>query len=136
MGTFFKKFGMGILYVVICPFTLVVLGLFSIVGVVIFFCEVFKGIFLFFTGRSLSDDLEEDIKAKEILAKMHTPQQPIPSPAPAPQSMSIYPSDSSMYTSNYHGMSVEQKQTTEDNTNDSEDTEIHSINKGENDDYR
>ncbi len=67
MGNFFKSFGKGILYVLVLPVLLVVLVLYAIEAIIVFLIMSIKGLVLFFTGRSLFDDLPEDKKAKEIL---------------------------------------------------------------------
>lgn len=67
MGDFLKGFGKGILYIFVLPFLIVVLALYGIYGLIAFIVLFFRSIFLFFSGRSLQDDLPEDIRAKEIL---------------------------------------------------------------------
>lgn len=69
MIKFFKKIGKGIGYIFLVPFYLIVLALFAVVGLFILLYLIVKGIFLFFTGRSLSDELPEDKTAKEILER-------------------------------------------------------------------
>ena len=67
MVNFFKSFGRGILYVLVLPIFLVVLALYAVVSLGIFFFMCIKWLILFFTGRSLFDDLPEDKQAKAIL---------------------------------------------------------------------
>lgn len=67
MGSFFKSFGKGILYLFVLPFLLIILALYGIAGLFGFVFLFFKSIVLFFTGRSLNDDLPEDIEAKKRL---------------------------------------------------------------------
>lgn len=67
MAGFFKSFGKGILYLFILPLLIVVLAFYGIIGLGGFIFMFFKSVVLFFTGRSLHDDLPEDKKAKEIL---------------------------------------------------------------------
>ena len=61
-----KAVGRGILYVIGLPFFLIVLVGVGTFGLFMLFFLFFKSIFLFFTGRSLDDDLPEDVKANEI----------------------------------------------------------------------
>ena len=61
-----KNVGKGILYIIGLPFFLIVLAGASLLGVFLLVFMFFKSIILFFTGRSLDDDLPEDIKVKEI----------------------------------------------------------------------
>lgn len=74
MGNFFKNFGKGILYLLVLPFTLVILSIYAVVGLFAFLFMGIKSIVLFFTGRSLYDDLPEDKKAKEIIASLSAPK--------------------------------------------------------------
>lgn len=67
MASFFKSFGKGILYLFVLPFLIVILAFYGIYGLGAFIVLFFKSVYLFFTGRSLHDDLPEDKKAKEIL---------------------------------------------------------------------
>ena len=69
MIKFFKKIGKGIGYIFLVPFYLVVLTIFAVVGLFILLYLIVKGIFLFFTGRSLRDELPEDRTAQEILER-------------------------------------------------------------------
>ena len=99
MASFFKGFGKGLLYVLLFPFILVGIVLYAVFGLFVFIFQLFKLIYLFFTGRTLYSDLEEDIAAKAILEKEQNP---------APETnnvsndqLSLYPSDSPIYTSNY-----------------------------------
>lgn len=99
MTNFFKGFGKGLLYVLLFPFILVGIVLYAVFGLFVFIFQLFKLIYLFFTGRTLYSDLEEDIAAKAALEKEQNP---------APEKdvvnndqLSLYPSDSPIYTSNY-----------------------------------
>lgn len=66
---FLKKIGMGIAYIFVLPIYIVALALYGVVGLFLLLILFIKSIYLFFTGRSLDDDLPEDKEAKEILAK-------------------------------------------------------------------
>lgn len=66
MMTLLKNVGKGILYIIGLPFFLLVLAGTSLMGVFLLVFMFFKSIILFFTGRSLDDDLPEDIRVKEI----------------------------------------------------------------------
>ena len=68
MVSFFKNFGKGVLYVLVLPFLLVGMALYAVVAFFVFIFLSIKGIILFFTGRSLYEDLPEDIEAKKRLA--------------------------------------------------------------------
>ena len=67
MGSIFKKFGLGILYIFVLPVYLLAVVIFGIYGVGLFLVLMTKSIILFFKGKSLHDDLPEDIEAKRIL---------------------------------------------------------------------
>ena len=68
MLNFFKSFGKGILYVLVLPFLLVGLAIYGVVAIFVFIFLAIKGLVLFFTGRSLFEDLPEDKEAKRRLA--------------------------------------------------------------------
>ena len=95
MASFFKNFGRGILYVLSFPFIILGIALYAVFGLFVFIFQFGKLIFLFFTGRTLFSDLEEDIKAKAILQNVNvTPEEE----AKPSTSLSLYPSDSPVYT--------------------------------------
>ena len=72
-----KNVGKGILYIIGLPFFLIVLVGTALMGIFLLVFMFFKSIILFFTGRSLDDDLPEDIKVKEI---KYGKSSPAPSP--------------------------------------------------------
>ena len=89
MLNFFKNFGRGILYILVLPLLAVALVVYAVVALFIFVFLAFKGLFLFFTGRSLYEDLPEDIEAKKRLGinneQNEKPQvQLTPNPEPQP----------------------------------------------------
>jgi len=70
MIEFLKRFGLGILYVVLSPFFLLILVLFTIYGLGLFLFMAVKACILFFTGRSVFDDMPEDTEAKRRLGQL------------------------------------------------------------------
>ena len=111
MASFFKNFGKGLLYVVLFPFIIVGIVLYAVFGLFVFVFQFFKLIYLFFTGRTLFSDFEEDIAAKAILAKA---ENPVPEEQPKNDQLSLYPSDSPMYTSDYKSPFGSQKEPDEE----------------------
>jgi len=101
MAEFFKRFGKGILYVLFTPVFLLVLALFGVAGILMFIFLFFKSIFLFFSGRSLKDDLPEDKKAKEIIDAMNPMST---NNKEETDILTVYPSQSDMYESPYSKM--------------------------------
>ena len=73
MINFFKNFGKGILYVLVLPFLLVGMAIYGVIALFVFIFLCIKGLVLFFTGRSLYEDLPEDIEAKKRLAAFANP---------------------------------------------------------------
>ena len=67
MGNFFKNFGKGVLYILVLPLLIVGLAVYGVAAVFVFLFLAVKGLILFFTGRSLYEDLPEDIEAKKRL---------------------------------------------------------------------
>ena len=78
MLSFFKNFGKGILYVLVLPFLIVGLAIYGVVAIFVFIYLAIKGLVLFFTGRSLYEDLPEDKEAKRRIAVQNgeTPDTP------------------------------------------------------------
>ena len=67
MVNFLKSFGKGLLYLLVLPVIIVGVAIYGVVGIFIFIYLAFKGLVLFFCGKSLFDDLPEDIEAKRRL---------------------------------------------------------------------
>lgn len=67
MGSFFKSFGKGVLYILTLPVVLVVLVFYAAIGLVTFLFLMIKSVVLFFKGKTIFSELPEDIKAREIL---------------------------------------------------------------------
>ena len=94
-----KNVGKGILYIIGLPFFLIVLTGTAVFGLLIIVFMFIKSILLFFTGRSLNDELPEDRKAREIkegkpqgvvvesqpYVAPTQPVNPYPQPQPQPQ---------------------------------------------------
>ncbi len=70
MLEFLKRCGLGVLYLIAAPFAVVLLALFAVVGLIVFIFMLFKSLILFFSGRSVFDDLPEDIEAKRRLGTL------------------------------------------------------------------
>ncbi|MCQ2794890.1 MAG: hypothetical protein MJ214_01605 [Bacilli bacterium] len=68
MLDFLKRFGLGILYVLISPFIIAFLVLWAIFNLGIFFMEIAKGFISFFKGKKFFPDFQEDVEAKRILS--------------------------------------------------------------------
>ena len=68
MGAIFKGIGKGLLNIVLIPAFLVGLAFSAITGIGVFAWELIKQLGRFFTGKPLSTDLPEDVKAKEMIA--------------------------------------------------------------------
>lgn len=77
MVSFFKSLGRGILYVIGLPFIIAYVAIYAVIAFFIIAFMFFKATILFFRGKSLFDDLEEDKKAKVILENIALKNQPI-----------------------------------------------------------
>jgi len=75
MGNILVKIGKGLLYLLVLPIFMVVIVIVMLIGLIGFIFLFIKQVFLFFTGRSLYEDLPEDIKAKAII-EAQTANQP------------------------------------------------------------
>ena len=81
-----KAFGRGILYVILCPFFLVVLALFAVIGLLAFIFQLFKSIIYFFTGQKFFPELPED---KELRLKREA-EEAARNPQSQPQAQPQY----------------------------------------------
>lgn len=70
MASFFKTFGKGVLAIILIPLFIVLLAVVGVVGIIGFLVMSIKGLIMFFTGRSLYDDLPEDKHAKETILRL------------------------------------------------------------------
>lgn len=68
MLDFLKRFGLGILYVLISPFLLIFLALWALYTLGIFFIELVKSFASFFKGKKFFPEFPEDVEAKRILS--------------------------------------------------------------------
>lgn len=68
MLDFLKRFGLGILYVLISPFVIAFLLLWAIFNLGIFFVQIIKGFGSFFKGKQFFPEFQEDVEAKRILS--------------------------------------------------------------------
>lgn len=116
MVSFFKACGKGVLYIIIFPFAIALVCVYGVVGVLIFAFLIIKSILLFFKGQTIFSDLPEDIEAKRILAerearlvqsKEETMERVQPSVDNNAGPLSLYPSDSNMYKSEFQHPSIE-----------------------------
>ena len=90
MSGLLKGFGKGILYLFTLPLLIVVLAFYSVIGLFSFLFMFFKSVVLFFTGRSLNDDLPEDKKAKEILNRQAGNFEEAKQPVVEEKAFSVY----------------------------------------------
>lgn len=104
MSAIFKSFGKGLLYVIIFPALVVAIAIYAVFGLFVFVFQFGKLIYLFFTGRTLFSDLEEDIAAKAKLSENSEDEEK------KETELSLYPSDSPVYTSNYVSPTVEKSE--------------------------
>ena len=102
MVAVFKNIGKGALYVLALPLGLLAIAGYAVFGVFVFFFQFVRLIILFFTGRNLRSDLPEDIKAREIIeANKPKPEEE------KDESLSLYPSDSIVYSGGYQSPTFE-----------------------------
>ena len=100
MTNIFKSIGKGILYVFIFPLLIVGVAIYAVFGLAVFVFQFVKSIILYFSGRSLSSDLDEDLAAKAILGKLN-PDDDEEEEEEEEKPLSLYPSDSIVYGSGY-----------------------------------
>ena len=102
MASVLKTIGKGALYFLALPLGLVAIAGYAVFGIFVFFFQFARLIILFFTGRNLRSDLPEDIKAREIIeANKPKPEEE------KDESLSLYPSDSIVYSGGYQSPTFE-----------------------------
>lgn len=111
MVNFLKAFGRGVLYVVLFPFAILLISCYAVVGFLIFLFLIGKSVILFFKGKTIFSDLPEDIEAKRILSEREaalsvstpevTPNVEIEEEPNTDGPLSLYPSDSNMYKTEF-----------------------------------
>jgi hypothetical protein len=85
MKSFFKSFGLGLLYTVLSPFFVLYLVLYAIYGIFAFIILGIRGIVLYFMGRSIFKPLQVDIEAEAILNQPKiVSERPTPTPPSQP----------------------------------------------------
>ncbi|MCQ2793806.1 MAG: hypothetical protein MJ207_00315 [Bacilli bacterium] len=67
MLEFLKRFGLGILYIIISPFLVAFLALWLAYNIITYFIEVIRGIKHFFKGEKFFAPFPEEVQAKAIL---------------------------------------------------------------------
>ena len=107
---FFKSFGKGLLYIVLFPLILIVLAIYGVYGLIVFVIQLIKMIILFFSGRTLTSDLEEDIKAKAILSGDTGDKKT----EEKTETISIYPSDNPLYNTTTYRTVLDEEVKTEE----------------------
>ena len=73
MGSFLKKFGHGLLYLLVLPIFLLILVGYSVYGLLIFLVVFIRSTIDFFKGKNFFRDLPEDIEAKKRLEMISNP---------------------------------------------------------------
>lgn len=107
MISFLKGVLKGILYVLFLPIGLISILFYAVFGIGVFIYRFGKLIYLFFTGRNLKNELPEDEEVRKIL-EANKPEEKTEEPA-----MSLYPSDSEMYQTEYVSPTFEDKKVEE-----------------------
>lgn len=105
MTNIFKTIGKGFLYVLLFPVIIIGVTVYGVFGLAVFIFQFFKSIVLYFSGRSLTSDLDEDLAAKAILGKLDPEDDEEEEEKP----LSLYPSDTVVYGSGYVSPLVEDK---------------------------
>lgn len=107
MAKILKTVGKALLYIVAFPFILIIIALAAALSIFLFFYQFVRLIILFFSGRTLFSDLDEDIKAKEILARQSGEEE---TNEATNSDLSLYPSDSIVYNNQQYSSPLVEKQ--------------------------
>lgn len=98
MGKLLKSLLKGLLYIISFPFIITGIVIAAVIALFIFIFQFFKLIYLFFTGRTLFSDLEEDIKAKQLLGEL---PKDTPEIKKEDNPYSIYPTEDTLFNGEY-----------------------------------
>ena len=107
MAKILKTVGKALLYIVAFPFILIIIALAAALSIFLFFYQFVRLIILFFSGRTLFSDLDEDIKAKEILARQSGEEE---TNEATNSDLSLYPSDSIVCNNQQYSSPLVEKQ--------------------------
>ena len=121
MASIFKNIGKGVGYFFAFPFLLVAIAVYAVFGLVVFFVQFIKLIVLFFTGRTLFSDLPEDIELRAKLTKDDQTEEEQKEESKDNKQLSLYPSDSVVYGSNYSSPMFDDKK--DESTKEQESTD-------------
>ena len=117
MLSFLKGLLKGFMYVLFLPIGITGICLYMVFGVFVFLYRIGKLIYLFFTGRTLKNELKEDVEVKKLLDnKPEEEEEKDSEPA-----LSLYPSDSEIYKTDYISPTFEQKTDVEEQSSLEED---------------
>ena len=117
MISFLKSILKGLLYVLFFPFGILFICIYAVFGLFVFIFQFGKLIYLFFTGRSFKNELKEDIEVRSIIeAQSGENKEEEKSSEPA---LSLYPSDSDMYSTEYTSPTFSNKKEDEEINNSS-----------------
>lgn len=106
MISFLKSILKGLLYVLFFPFGLLAIVIYGVFGIFVFIYRIIKLAYLFFSGRNLKNELDEDEEIRKIL-EANKPKEE--ESEPVDPSMSLYPSDSDLYKVDYVSPTFEDK---------------------------
>ena len=106
MISFLKSILKGLLYVLFFPFGLLAIAFYGVFWIFVFIYRIIKLAILFFTGRNLKNELDEDEEIRKIL-EANKPKEE--DSDPVDPSMSLYPSDSDLYKVDYVSPTFEEK---------------------------
>ena len=88
MASFFKTFGLGVLYVIGLPLILAIWAIYAVYCLGVFIYMAFRNVIIFFSGGTPNGDMKEDVEAKRILLersqKSQASQNIYVSPTPQP----------------------------------------------------
>ena len=96
MASFFKTFGLGVIYVITLPFILMFWAIYAIYCLGVFIYMAIRNVIIFFSGGTPNGDMKEDVEAKRILLERSqksqasqniyvSPQPVLNEPTPMPE---------------------------------------------------
>lgn len=111
---FFKSLGKALLYIISFPVIILGIAVFAAYGIIVFLIQFVKLTFLFFTGRSLFEDYDEDVKAKEIInrnviSKEEVKVEEVKKSEPTTNPYSIYEGDYQSFSSNFNKPDIDKE---------------------------
>lgn len=132
MVTFFKTFGLGVLYTITLPLILLVWAGYAVYCFFVFIYMSIRNVIIFFSGGTPNGDMKEDVEAKRILLARREKEETISNILISPNSQAIYQAPTVNPIPQYQPENFEEENNIEEFSDETEESQIEEEN---NDDF-